>query len=66
MATEGDGSNSSHAYRLRSPTRFSQDLALFAVFERLIDPYPDAVPPPAPRCPWPSIWANTRGVRRYV
>jgi len=66
MATEGDDSNSGHAYRLRSPTRFSQDLALFAVFERLIDPYPDAVPPPAPRGLWPFIWANTRGVRRYV
>ena len=45
---------------------FLQDLALFAAFERLIDPYPDTVPPPAPRGLWPFIWANTLGVRRFV
>ncbi|MFO1340184.1 MAG: ABC transporter ATP-binding protein [Burkholderiaceae bacterium] len=39
---------------------------MFARFERLIDPYPDAVPPPAPAGLWPFLWANTRGVRRYV
>jgi ATP-binding cassette subfamily B multidrug efflux pump len=39
---------------------------LFAVFERLIDPYPEAVPPPAPQGLWRFLWDNTRGVRRYV
>lgn len=39
---------------------------MFAVFERLIDPYPEAVPPPAPHSLWGFLWANTRGVRRYV
>ncbi|MFZ5548405.1 MAG: ABC transporter ATP-binding protein [Pseudomonadota bacterium] len=39
---------------------------MFAVFERLIDPYPEAVPPPAPHGLWGFLWANTRGVRRYV
>ncbi|MFO1337683.1 MAG: ABC transporter ATP-binding protein [Burkholderiaceae bacterium] len=39
---------------------------MFAYFERLIDPYPDAVPPPAPAGLWHFLWANTAGVRRYV
>ncbi len=39
---------------------------MFAYFERLIDPYPDVVPPPAPTGLWPFLWANTAGVRRYV
>ena len=39
---------------------------MFAYFERLVDPYPEGVPPPAPRGLWPFIWANTVGVRRYV
>jgi ATP-binding cassette, subfamily B, multidrug efflux pump len=39
---------------------------VFAYFERLIDPYPELVPPPAPKGLWPFLWANTVGVRRYV
>ncbi|HJV68205.1 ABC transporter ATP-binding protein [Ideonella sp.] len=39
---------------------------MFTYFERLINPYPDAVPPPAPKGLWPFLWANTEGVRRYV
>jgi ATP-binding cassette subfamily B multidrug efflux pump len=39
---------------------------VFAHFERLIDPYPELVPPPAPKGLWAFLWANTLGVRRYV
>src|SRR5688572_12919748 len=39
---------------------------VFAYFERLVDPYPEAVPPPAPQRLWDFLWANTQGVRRYV
>src|SRR6185436_14281416 len=39
---------------------------MFAAFERLVDPYPEAVPPPAPHGLWAFLWANTEGVRRYV
>lgn len=39
---------------------------VFAYFERLVDPYPEAVPPPAPTSLWAFLWANTTGVRRYV
>ncbi|WP_374565089.1 ABC transporter ATP-binding protein [Ideonella sp.] len=39
---------------------------MFAYFERLVDPYPEAVPPPAPTNLWAFLWANTTGVRRYV
>ena len=39
---------------------------MFAAFEKLIDPYPEAVPPPAPTGLRAFLWANTEGVRRYV
>ncbi|MGM9487547.1 ABC transporter ATP-binding protein [Ideonella sp. YS5] len=39
---------------------------MFTYFERLVDPYPELVPPPAPQGLWPFLWANTTGVRRYV
>ena len=39
---------------------------MFAYFERLVDPYPEGVPPPAPQRLWAFLWANTSGVRRYV
>ncbi|MEK8034428.1 ABC transporter ATP-binding protein [Ideonella sp. DXS29W] len=39
---------------------------MFAYFERLVDPYPEVVPPPAPQRLWAFLWANTTGVRRYV
>src|SRR4030095_10547394 len=39
---------------------------VFAACEKLVDPYPDAVPPPAPQGLWAFLWANTEGVRRYV
>ena len=42
------------------------DAIVFAAFEKLVDPYPDAVPPPAPKGLRAFLWANTEGVRRYV
>ncbi len=35
-------------------------------FESLVDPYPDAEPPPPPKGVFPFIWAASAGVRRYV
>jgi len=39
---------------------------MFAAFEKLIDPYPEALPPPPPRGFLPFVWAGCFGVRRYV
>jgi ATP-binding cassette, subfamily B, multidrug efflux pump len=39
---------------------------VFAVFERLVDPYPDAPPSTPPKGFFPFIWACSKGTRRYI
>ena len=39
---------------------------MFAFFERLVDPYPDAAPSTPPAGFWPFMWACTRGLRKYL
>ena len=39
---------------------------MFAFFERLVDPYPDAAPSTPPAGFWPFMWACTRGLRKYI
>ena len=39
---------------------------MFAAFERLVQPYPDAPPPTPPKGFFPFIWAATDGTRRYI
>ncbi|CAN5482678.1 ABC transporter ATP-binding protein [soil metagenome] len=39
---------------------------MFAWFEKLVDPYPDAIPPTPPRGLLPFVWAGTAGVRPFV
>jgi ATP-binding cassette, subfamily B, multidrug efflux pump len=39
---------------------------VFALFERLVHPYPDAPPAPPPRGFLPFLWACTFGLRRYL
>ena len=39
---------------------------MLGYFERLVDPYPEAEPPPPPKGVFPFIWACTAGVRRFV
>ncbi len=36
---------------------------LFQSFERLVDPYPDALPPPPPKAFFAFLWECSRGVR---
>jgi ATP-binding cassette subfamily B multidrug efflux pump len=40
--------------------------ALLSRFERLVHPYPDAVPQPPPRRFFSFLWACTRGLRPYL
>ncbi len=39
---------------------------MFQAFERLVHPYPDAMPPPPPRQFFAFLWACARGVRPYL
>ncbi|HNG79105.1 MAG TPA: ABC transporter ATP-binding protein, partial [Burkholderiaceae bacterium] len=39
---------------------------MFAWFERLVDPYPDALPGTPPRGLLRFAWAGTQGLRRYI
>jgi len=39
---------------------------MFARFERLVDPYPSALPATPPTGFWPFMWACTAGLRRYI
>ena len=39
---------------------------MFARFESLVDPYPDALPATPPAGFWPFMWAATLGLRRYI
>ena len=39
---------------------------MFSLFERLVHPYPDAVPAPPPRGFLPFVWACSRGLRSYI
>ena len=40
--------------------------AVFAYFERLVNPYPEGSPEPPPKELLPFLWTCTRGVRRYL
>jgi ATP-binding cassette subfamily B multidrug efflux pump len=39
---------------------------VFRLFERLVHPYPDAVPVPPPKGFWAFLWHCTRGLRPYM
>ncbi|MBI5254922.1 MAG: ABC transporter ATP-binding protein [Burkholderiales bacterium] len=39
---------------------------MFSLFERLVDPYPTAVPATPPRGFLPFLWACTAGLRRFI
>jgi ATP-binding cassette subfamily B multidrug efflux pump len=39
---------------------------VFQRFERLVHPYPDALPPPPPKTFFAFLWANAQGVRPYL
>ncbi len=39
---------------------------MFQTFERLVHPYPDALPPPPPRRFFAFLWMCSRGLRRYL
>ena len=39
---------------------------MFALFERLVDPYPEAVPPTPPRGFFAFLWACSKGLRKYL
>jgi len=39
---------------------------MFALFERLVDPYPEAPPSAPPRAFFPFLWWCSQGVRRYL
>ena len=39
---------------------------MFSLFERFVDPYPDATPSTPPRGFFPFLWAATLGLRRYI
>ena len=39
---------------------------MFQRFERLLHPYPDALPPAPPRRFFAFLWEGSRGVRRYL
>jgi len=52
--------------RWNGSARHSQEIPLFAFFEKLLHPYPDAEPKPPPRGLLPFIWACTKGLRGYI
>jgi ATP-binding cassette subfamily B multidrug efflux pump len=39
---------------------------MFSLFERFVDPYPDATPTTPPAGFFPFLWAATLGLRRYI
>ncbi|MCC6869167.1 MAG: ABC transporter ATP-binding protein [Burkholderiales bacterium] len=39
---------------------------MFAFFERLVDPFPEALPKPAPRGFFAFLWAASHGLRKYL
>ena len=39
---------------------------MFAAFEKLVHPYPDALPPTPPKGFLPFVWAGSAGLRRYI
>ncbi len=39
---------------------------MFSAFEKLVDPYPDALPPTPPREFMAFVWAGSAGLRRYI
>jgi ATP-binding cassette subfamily B multidrug efflux pump len=39
---------------------------MFSLFERFVDPYPNATPPTPPKGFFPFLWAATLGLRRYI
>jgi len=51
-----------------APTRrrTAESLAVFQRFESLVQPYPDALPPPPPKAFFAFLWECARGVRPYL
>ena len=47
----------------RCCARRREHTILFRRFEKLVHPYPDALPPPPPQRFFAFLWANTRGLR---
>ena len=47
-----------------APSR--RPLAVFRWFERLVDPFPEALPPPPPKGFLAFLWACTEGMRPYL
>ena len=39
---------------------------MFAAFEKLVHPYPEALPPTPPKGFLPFVWAGSFGLRRYI
>ena len=39
---------------------------MFAEFEKLVNPYPDALPPTPPKGFLPFVWAATAGLRPHL
>ena len=39
---------------------------MFAAFEKLVHPYPDAQPATPPKGFLPFVWAGSAGLRRYI
>ena len=39
---------------------------MFSAFERLVHPYPDAIPEPPPKGFAAFLWHCTRGLRGYI
>ena len=39
---------------------------MFQRFERLVQPYPDALPPPPPKAFFEFLWECSKGVRPYL
>ena len=39
---------------------------MFSAFEKLVDPYPDTLPPTPPKGFVPFVWAASAGLRRSI
>jgi ATP-binding cassette subfamily B multidrug efflux pump len=46
--------------------RPAEEDTVFQRFERLVQPYPEALPPPTPQAFFPFLWESARGVRTYL
>jgi ATP-binding cassette, subfamily B, multidrug efflux pump len=48
------------------PAAPAEEDPVFQRFERLVQPYPDALPPPPPKAFFAFLWESARGVRGYL